>query len=895
MSLPPSPSAGAYGVIQEMPSREENRGWAARRGMERRDGLPSSPSATRAMRKEATESLHSREASGSAETGETMSSGGTGGASSTVPTSVAVSERGRAGYRGAWWSSRERGEAGEERLRDGIMERGRGEVAFEQRGHARGSSAEGAFVAAGPPELSNFPLPPPRSHRQESSVPTPTGAPQIPVIQPFAQTPFVAKIAHGVVSPSRDSLQGRSGWDTDDEGETKVRKKAQKEREKRAKEEKNRRKKAGQPQEEEETEVLQLPEMEKLIAAGPRFSVGTIVQEMTTAAMEKIDQVCSRFRLSFDTLCLLGLVPQSFDIRPPPPPHPSTTSLSPSEPLFQLRDEVHDLLDTSRHREPPRKGVLRHLFGTRDKTAISPLASEDSHQQDDPERLAYQPAPASSRRPANRLRKHKPPPIQTKESSRSAQRREARNSPEPSPLRPLPPPRALHGVGAGEESPDPIRSAANHDPVWEHQHGYVGRSAELFANMDSNSTSSKPLQAPSSRPLSPTARFLAHILDPPPTSLHPIIADLPVDRRLRSRRAEKRNGGEVRRERIADWLVAVEEQPAKEQSAKPPAPVIVAYSFPLKRVVDYRTTGEASTSGMGAQDAAWEQDDAPFESRRLRTAPSSSLVPSSPTHPLTLHQTKTSFSQLDLEEFPDVPRTPSFDYSPSRLDPNATLGRVSPFPSSPTHFLSSSNFTRAPPPTAPSRGALPIPASSTLQPPPPRTISRAKERTERRQENGSLDSLADGSWREEQEPGKDARMPAGVDVSLRSTKPSEPQSVGTSYSSGFTLSSTEDNLLLFYPPDPDCPLLPVAYTRPAPHEAPAQDDGVRSAQRGVRRTASLVKRGPQMEGTYAPSGMTEGPSGGKSEETVGLEEQAGKRLLKPGAATALRSRLLKNV
>lgn len=131
-----------------------DRGWTARGGTGRREGPPET-----IARNEATESLHSREASGSAETGGTMSSSGTGGMSSTVPTSVAVSERGRAGYGGAGWS-RER----------------------------------------------------PAGNRQE--------------------------------------------------------------------------------EEEQEKVVLRLPEMEQLIASGPRFSVGTILQEMTTAAQQKIDEVC---------------------------------------------------------------------------------------------------------------------------------------------------------------------------------------------------------------------------------------------------------------------------------------------------------------------------------------------------------------------------------------------------------------------------------------------------------------------------------------------------------------------------------------------------------------------------------------------------------------------------
>jgi hypothetical protein len=117
---------------------------------------------------------------------------------------------------------------------------------------------------------------------------------------------FASSVRDGALTTQSASSRGsesgaphlRSQWDTDDETDNISDKKRRKERAKRVKEEKKEKKAKEPVQEKEEMEVIELPEIQPMLLAQPRFSVNTVMKEVSTAQMRAGEQF--EVRLSVD-------------------------------------------------------------------------------------------------------------------------------------------------------------------------------------------------------------------------------------------------------------------------------------------------------------------------------------------------------------------------------------------------------------------------------------------------------------------------------------------------------------------------------------------------------------------------------------------------------------------
>ncbi|KAM0749732.1 hypothetical protein T439DRAFT_363299 [Meredithblackwellia eburnea MCA 4105] len=612
---------------------------------------------------------------------------------------------------------------------------------------------------------------------------------------------------------------------------------------------------------------IKLPEVSKLLADAPRFSVGCMLEEVGKVHEEGLDEEEQEY-----------LKDPNRDQQPNREAAPSRT-----KDVTNLTSEVRNLLEQTKSSPPPQesrkksRGILG-LFKKGPPIYKVPLADpatssngSSSNTQSQPNRLR------KTRRPSQ------PEPVRemfgrpgTPEPARPpASMNRRRTSSLPS----LPSPSALFTPGSNPFSPSP-------------------------------SPTPTPFSPTSVMTISSSASHLAGLLS------------LPSDRRPRSPKDERKGEREVKATRIANWLEEIAPENSKtgetlllsSKSAglhSTPAAVVKKATTPVLVVPEEDVTVATFATRDQPPPLGVETDFTPprplFFGAGPRHSPSSSLVPVSPSGSGTVIRRDGPMRfGSDIVSL-DLPRTPS----PPPL--GGQRGRISPFPPSPTAPQDSltspfpNNITTPPPrpqvqpakPQKPTRAPLPlVPAQPTA----------VKVRAPTIRRGASFDSLVDPR-------APSVSVPAPVpsrEVSIQTPlSPSASTAFGSHSSSvtQFTLGSSGDENLFFAPPtQPNGRMTPrdpklsnTNNTRIPPPPSPSSEVAVTAqAQVAVRRSGSLVrnpsltrkgsqsqKKGREVE----PVPMSEVELGKEGERERKSREVYRPRL-QPGEATALRNRLM---
>lgn len=347
---------------------------------------------------------------------------------------------------------------------------------------------------------------------------------------------------------------------------------------------------------------------------------------------------------------------------------------------------------------------------------------------------------------------------------------------------------------------------------------------------------------PTSPSWNPTVAGLAPLLPPAPipASTEEILANLPVDRRLRSQRSLKRGDGDVRAARVADWLANVAAPPPEESRPQAGAGARPAVQETAIPPTFCRDAPEAKPAINPTRSAPGEADFTPPRPAFLdqyRPSPSSSAAPKSPSGSPTVTRRVRLEPNSNTTSL-DMPRTPTDRYSST--DPRSA-----------SHVTLTANQlyarSRFLPVTTPPSSLLPDLAAFPQPPRPPKKPSRMKDVTPRR--STSLDSLIDPRRPSTQLPAtpstsSDLDSPPPVDALVRGSAGAEslstlsPPFPDSSYANEFALSSSAEDKLFFRLPSTTKPP-----PRPArsPYRVSTSNGGGQLAQHGIRRTPSLVK------------------------------------------------------
>lgn len=324
---------------------------------------------------------------------------------------------------------------------------------------------------------------------------------------------------------------------------------------------------------------------------------------------------------------------------------------------------------------------------------------------------------------------------------------------------------------------------------------------------------SKDLRRTSSLPelSSPTmdafARATATAVPESATSqIHPVIASLPVDRRLRASRARKTDG-----DRLRDWLKDIDVPVEEPLEATLAVPRVGTSKDPpsrpaRKELGDWAQQVYQQTAGRPI----------PSSSLRKRSSPSSSLVPHSPLNPGN-EEVVRPWIRGHQNGSLDMPRTPSLDKTAEIPSPNPASNRL------PASYLArESTLTTST--DYPDTPVLPIINRMPLPPKKPGRADLLAAGTSRRQQITSGDSLVDPRVALFHTPPSTHSVVLDVVVAGEEGLP-PLHSTSTSLSNeSFTLSESAERRLFFRPPSR------------RRHEVT-----VEIGQVGVRRTASVVR------------------------------------------------------